>query len=157
MNIFQSSLGFLGRALLSVIFIASAVGKIMDWQGTLQFFNQSLTNWLALNVGNTFFQPLLEWSLENSSTLLLAAVIFELLGGALVFLGLWVRLGAVLLILFLVPTTMVFHHFWELQGDERHMQMIHFMKNLSICGGLLYVLAMGKGFCRKSSKHSEAK
>jgi putative oxidoreductase len=46
----------------------------------------------------------------------------------------------------LIPTTMVFHHFWELQGADRALQMIHFMKNISILGGLLIVLALGKGY-----------
>ncbi len=155
MSMIQSLVAFLGRALLSIIFIASACGKIFDWNGTVLYFNQGLTDWLALSVGNNFLQQTLEWSLAHSSTLLLAGVVFELLGGLMVFLGIWTRVGALLLILFLVPTTLVFHHFWQLSGADHQMQMIQFMKNVSICGGLLYLLAMGKGVrCRDAAPPS---
>jgi putative oxidoreductase len=155
MNIIQSLVAFLGRALLSIIFISSAIHMIADWQGTMQFFNQSLTDWLAISVGHDFIQSGIEWSLTNASALLLAGIIFQLVGGLLVFFGLWLRLGALLLVVFLIPTTFVFHHFWMLQGDERQMQMINFMKNLSIGGGLLFILAMGSG--RVRSTHHEKK
>lgn len=145
MNLIQSIVAFLGRALLSFIFISSAVHKIIDWQPTVQFFTQSLTDLLAISVGHQLLQSLTEWSLVNATMLLMAGVVFELVGGLLVFLGLWVRLGALLLILFLIPTTFIFHHFWLLQGADAQLQMINFMKNLSIFGGLLFVLAMGKG------------
>ncbi|MBS0603750.1 MAG: DoxX family protein [Verrucomicrobia bacterium] len=155
MSIIQSLVAFIGRALLSIIFIASAIHKIADWQGTLQYLVQALTDWLALSAGNAMIQNGVEWALSNASLLLTLAVVFELIGGLLVFLGLWTRLGALLLILFLIPATLVFHHFWQLQGADRQMQMINFMKNVSITGGLLFLLAVGKG--RKcSSGHDKS-
>ncbi len=150
MNFIQSLIAFLGRALLSIIFIASGVNKILIWQSTEQCFTQALTSWLAVSVGNPTLQNAIEFGLANAFLLLVIAVVFEIVGGLLVFLSLWVRFGAFLLILFLIPTTMTFHHFWELQGVDREMQMIHFMKNVSILGGLLVVLALGKG--RKTEK-----
>jgi putative oxidoreductase len=145
MNLIQSLVGFLGRALLSIIFISSAANKIFDWQGAEQYFIQALTDWLAMSIGNSTLQNGIEFALAHIFELLLLATVFELIGGLLVFLGLWVRFGALLLILFLVPSTFVFHHFWELQGLERSTQMINFMKNTSILGGLLIILALGKG------------
>lgn len=144
MNLFQAFVGFLGRALLSLIFITSALFKIFDWQETLQLFTHTLTDWLTLSVSNDRLQTFIEWGLVNDSSLLTVAIGFELLGGLMVFLGVWPRLGAVLLLLFLVPVTVVFHHFWEIpEGPERLLQMTMFMKNLSIAGGLLLVLAYG--------------
>jgi putative oxidoreductase len=152
MNAMQSFVAFLGRALLSIIFISSAIHSIADWQETLIFFNQAITDWLAMSVDSPFIVSALEWSLTNASALLLGGVIFELVGGLLIFLGIWVRLGAVLLILFLIPTTLIFHHFWDLQDAERQIQMINFMKNVSIFGGVLFILAVGKGRrCRCAS------
>jgi len=141
----QSLVAFLGRALLSIIFISAAIHKFADWQGTMQYFSQGLIDYLALSVGNNFVQGVLEWAIANASMLLMAGVIFELVGGLLVFFGLWPRLGALLLILFMVPATLLFHHFWLLQDPDRQMQMVNFMKNVSITGGLLLVLAVGKG------------
>jgi putative oxidoreductase len=150
MNLIQSLVAFLGRALLSIIFIASGINQIFSWRTTEQYFTQGLTNWLATSVGNPALQNAIEFALSNAVLLLLIGVIFEIVGGLLVFLGLWVRLGVLLLILFLIPTTIAFHHFWELQEPDREMQMINFMKNVSILGGLLVVLALGKG--RKTEK-----
>lgn len=152
MGLIQSLVAFLGRALLSIIFIASACGKIFDWGATVLYFNQALTDWLAISIGNNFLQQTLEWSLAHSVGLLLAGVVFELVGGLMVFFGMWTRLGALLLILFLIPTSLVFHHFWTMSEPDRQMQMINFMKNLSIFGGLLFLLAMGKGVrCRETA------
>ena len=49
------------------------------------------------------------------------------------------------LILFTVVTTLLFHNFWAFEGGDYQVQMISFMKNLSITGGLLLVLAYGAG------------
>lgn len=156
MNILQSLVAFLGRALLSLIFISGAIGSIADWPGTMLFFNQGLTDWLALSIGNPSLQSAIEWGLANASMVLSIGVAFQLVGGLMVFLGIWVRLGAALLILFLIAACLMFHHFWLLQGADRQMQMIQFMKNLSIGGGLLFILAVGKGVkpaaaCEKTS------
>lgn len=145
MGTIQSFVAFFGRALLSLIFISSAIHQLLDWEGAMQSFNQALTDRLTISVGNDFIQEVVEWSLAHAFSLLLAACIFELVGGVLVFLGLWVRLGALLLIFFLVPATLLFHNFWDVQGMDRQMQMIHFMKNVSISGGLFFLLAIGKG------------
>jgi uncharacterized membrane protein YphA (DoxX/SURF4 family) len=51
-----------------------------------------------------------------------------------------VRWGAVLLIIFLIPTTLVFHPFWA-NPDET----IAFLKNLGLIGGLLLMYYVGAG------------
>ena len=150
MKLIQSLIAFLGRALLSIIFIASGINQMLNWQNAEQYFTKGLTDWLTLNVGNPAFQDVIEFGLAHSTLFVLLAVIFQIIGGLLVFLGLWVRLGTFLLIIFLIPTTLAFHHFWQLQEPNREMQMINFMKNVSILGGLLILLALGKG--RKSEK-----
>jgi putative oxidoreductase len=66
--------------------------------------------------------------------LLAAAVVLMVVGSVLVISGLRARLGAILLLLFLVPTTLLFH------GDVADPQeRIQLLKNLSIMGGLLMV------------------
>jgi putative oxidoreductase len=79
---------------------------------------------------------------------LTGAIVFELGGGLSLLLGLRARLGAQALIVFLIPTTLIFHDFWT-YTDAREMQnqMQHFMKNLAILGGLFFVLGTGAGCC----------
>jgi uncharacterized membrane protein YphA (DoxX/SURF4 family) len=62
-------------------------------------------------------------------------------GGALS-LGITPRLAALALIGSLIPTTAGGHRFWEFEaGDQRNTQRNHFLKNISIVGGLLHVVA----------------
>jgi len=53
------------------------------------------------------------------------------------------KLGAVLLIIFTLPATIIFHNFWTFEGMEQQMQMIMFMKNIAIIGGLLLITDFG--------------
>jgi putative oxidoreductase len=67
-------------------------------------------------------------------------------GGLLVAIGFAARLGALLLIAFLLPVTVTMHSFWAATDPvARQMQFVHFMKNLSILGGTLVLFAFGAG------------
>jgi putative oxidoreductase len=121
-----SSVGALGgRVLISAIFIASGFHKLTAWQETVGQMEKH--------------------GVPAASWLIIVAVVFELAGGLGVLLGCWTRLCAMLLILFLLPVTYYFHDFWTLSGAEQQQQMIHFMKNSAILGGILYVWASGPG------------
>lgn len=117
-----------GRILLSLIFVMSGFGKIADWNGTAGYMASKGT------VAIAFFLP--------------AAITVELLGGLAVLTGFHARWGALLLFLFLIPVTAIFHDFWTLSDMDRQMQTIHFMKNLAIMGGLLIVAGSGPGSFR---------
>lgn len=70
----------------------------------------------------------------------------QLLAGSLLALGRLPRLSALAIAATLVPTTVAGHRFWEAEQDEdRAQQRIHFLKNLSMFGGLLIAGADTKG------------
>ena len=143
----------IGRACMSFIFILGGISKILDFDQSLQSLNEQI---ISLPKAFVAFSWLDEWIMElagHTATLLSIAIGLELLGGVLLFLGWKGRFGAFLLILFLVPATLVFHHFWDLQGPDRNVQMIMLLKNVSIFGGLLYVLFSPRG-CSKSTKQA---
>jgi putative oxidoreductase len=71
---------------------------------------------------------------------LVAAIIVELGGGLLLALGYKTRLVAAVLAVFSVVTGLIFH---SALGDQN--QLIHFLKNLAMAGGLLQVAAFGAG------------
>jgi putative oxidoreductase len=81
--------------------------------------------------------------------LLVAAIGVEIVGGLLIMAGLKTRSGAALLIIFLLIVSPIFHGFWEYKPDDAQFQeqMTNFMKNLSILGALLILLARGGGLC----------
>jgi putative oxidoreductase len=74
------------------------------------------------------------------------AGILAIVGGLLVAVGLATRLGALLLVLFLVPVTLTMHNFWAVaEPAARQMQLANFMKNVSLLGGALVIFAFGAG------------
>ncbi len=116
----------LGRLLLSMIFLVSAAGKVMDWGGTAAYMESK--------------------GMPLAPVFLAGAILFEVAGGLMVLLGFKARIGVVVLLVFLVPTTVIFHNFWSFEGQEQQTQMISFLKNLSIMGGLLMILGGGAGY-----------
>jgi putative oxidoreductase len=114
-----------GRILLAPIFLLSGAMKIMHWNQTAD--EMAVKGMVAV----PFFLAL--------------AVLFELGGGLSVLLGYKARLGALALALFLIPVTLVFHDFWTHTGKDMENQMQHFLKNLTIMGGLLTLAAAGAG------------
>ena len=146
---------FLGRFCLSLIFLSSGSEKLLDWHGA----EQSLTRHLGDFARHVSQKPLLEealaFSLEHPQALLVVATVFELFGALCVLLGLGVRLGAILLALFLIPATLVYHWFWDLLPPSRDLQMILFLKNLSILGGLFLLIGMGSSKKGRAPKKGE--
>jgi uncharacterized membrane protein YphA (DoxX/SURF4 family) len=66
--------------------------------------------------------------------------------GSLLAIGKFQRLSALALVGSLVPTTLAGHPFWEHESqEERSSQTIHFLKNLSMAGGLLMAAQDKKG------------
>jgi putative oxidoreductase len=110
----------IGRVLLVLIFINSGTGKIGNFEGTAQY--------------------MAKFGMPVTSFFLVGAIFLELVGSITVILGYFTRFGALLLIIFMIPTTLIFHtHF----GDP--VQKIMFMKNVSMLGGILILLAHGPG------------
>jgi putative oxidoreductase len=66
----------------------------------------------------------------------------QLVAGSLLAAGRVPRLSALALAATLVPTTFAGHRFWEAEDkQERAQQRIHFLKNVSMLGGLLITAA----------------
>ena len=115
-----------GRVLLSLIFILSGVGKIFDWGGTAGYMSA--------------------YGMPMVPLFLIGAIVFELAGGLSVLLGYKAKWGSLLLIVFLIPTTFTFHAFWGITDPMmQKIQMILFLKNFSIMGGLFLVYSFGSG------------
>jgi len=128
----RNTILLIGRILIALIFIMSGIHKITAFAGTAeQIAGKGLPLPQLLTVG---------------------AIVFELGGGLLLVFGLKCRVGALLLILFLIPTTVFFHNFWAFEGKEMQKQMIGFMKNLSIMGGLAILLVHSPGGFALSSE-----
>jgi len=85
------------------------------------------------------------YGMPAAELLIWPALLVELIGGAMLLAGWKARWAALVLALFTVPATFVFHAYWGVPADQALNQQIHFMKNLAIIGGLLSVFAHGSG------------
>lgn len=87
-----------------------------------------------------------QMGLPLASVLVPLTGIMILLGGLSVVLGYQAKWGALLLIIFLIPTTFIMHPFWRIEeAMQAQMQMIMFMKNLSMLGGAILIYYFGTG------------
>jgi putative oxidoreductase len=115
----------IARLLLVVIFPISAYYKVIQWPGIVTMLEQQAVP-----------LPLYGGAL---------AVGVEVIGALLVALGLWTRIGAILLILYVAGATAVAHRFWEFAMPAQFAQMMSFFKNLAMIGGLLLIAVLGPG------------
>jgi uncharacterized membrane protein YphA (DoxX/SURF4 family) len=117
---YQKYIPLIARVFLAVIFLRGGISHLFDFSGPQQMMAQR--------------------GLPLPGLLLLGNIVSQLVGASLLLLGYKTRLGAILLILFLIPTTLVFH-----TNFSQEMQVIAFFKNLGIIGGLLMVVYAGAG------------
>lgn len=72
--------------------------------------------------------------------------LMALAGGLSIALGYRAKIGAWLLVLFLVPVTITMHNFWAVTDPMMaQMQMAMFMKNVGLLGGALLLSYFGAG------------
>jgi uncharacterized membrane protein YphA (DoxX/SURF4 family) len=135
----------LGRICLSLVFICLVANQILNWDQTLQAFDTSVSDWIIYPGLSDHIQKVFNLLLSYSSLLVVLGAVFAGLGGLLVLLGMKVRLGAILLLLFLIPLTVIMHAFWMYDGSTREMHMMMFLTNLSIIGGLFILASCNTG------------
>jgi putative oxidoreductase len=74
------------------------------------------------------------------------AGIMAILGGLSILLGFKIRIGGLLIVLFLIPVTLIMHNFWNISDQMQHqIQMAMFLKNTSMLGGALLIIYFGAG------------
>ena len=116
----------IGRILFSMIFISS---------GLSHFFKLNEMTMYTASMGVP---------LPTLATLLTGFML--LLGGLSILLGYKVKIGALLLVAFLIPTSFFAHAFWGIEDAmQAQMQMIMFMKNFAMAGSALMIYYFGTG------------
>jgi putative oxidoreductase len=116
----SSYLSFVGRVLLGLPFAMSGLSKLVAYGSTTA----------AIAAARLPFPPLA----------FVVAVAVELGGGLLLVLGYRVRPVALALAVFSLVTAVSFHSQFADQN-----QIIHFLKDVMIAGGLLQIVAFGPG------------
>lgn len=125
MNTLKQYGPLVGRILMAFIFLFAGYGKVTGFEGTVGYIASK--------------------GLPLPQIAAIGAIIVELGGSILMFLGWKARWAAAALFVFTGLTALFFHNFWAVPADLAQNQMIHFMKNISMMGGLLYVVVYGSG------------
>jgi len=108
-----------GRILLALIFVLAGIGKIKDPAGTIGYMQ----------------------SAGLPGILLWPTIALELLGGLAIIVGFQTKLVAYALAIFTIVAAALFH-----SNFADQMQMMMFMKDISIAGGLLILAVSGATF-----------
>ena len=124
MNSSNNVVSLAGRILLSAIFIFSGIGKIAAFSMYTGYAGAHLPM-PAVAIG--------------------VAIAVEVLGGLAILSGFQTKLASWIIFLYLIPTSLVFHNFWTMDGMARMDNQAHFFKNVAIMGGLLILAANGPG------------
>jgi putative oxidoreductase len=118
-------LGLVGRVLLASLFLISGFDKIGAFAGTAGAIASK--------------------GLPLAEVLAAATIAFEIGGGLLLIIGLKARWVAAAFAAFTLVATFLFHAYWAAPEAQQFVQKLMFLKNLSIVGGLLMVVAFGPG------------
>jgi uncharacterized membrane protein YphA (DoxX/SURF4 family) len=112
----------IGRILFVVLFLGSAMGHLTQTKAMAQYAGSKN---VPAPVAATF-----------------GSGVLMLVGGLMVLLGIWADLGALLLFVFLLPTALLMHRFWqESDAGARQNEMIQFNKDLALAGAALMLFA----------------
>ena len=70
----------------------------------------------------------------------------EFIGGVLILLGYQARVGAWLIVLFLIPVTFTMHNFWtQTDPAQKASERASFLKNIALLGAALMIAYFGTG------------
>ena len=108
----------LGRLLLSAIFLINGIGKIFNYEGTIQYME----------------------NFDIPGYLIIPAITVEILFPILLILGYYTKFSALVLSLFTLALAIIFH-----TDFSNQMQLMSFLKNIAIAGGFLIIFVYGPG------------
>ena len=108
----------LGRLLLSAIFLINGIGKIFNYEETIQYME----------------------NFDVPGYLIIPAITVEILFPILLIIGYYTKFSALVLSLFTLVLAVIFH-----TDFSNQMQLMSFLKNIAIAGGFLIIFVYGPG------------
>ncbi|HET8745758.1 MAG TPA: DoxX family protein [Ramlibacter sp.] len=121
----QNAAALVGRILIALLFLPSGWGKLTGFSGTVQYIASK--------------------GVPFPEVCAAIAVAVELLLALALLVGFKTRWVALLMAVFVLVITPIFHNYWAVPEAQMYMQKLNFWKNLAIAGGLLGFFAFGPG------------
>jgi putative oxidoreductase len=113
------------RTLVTVIFVITGIMKLTHFDGTAHMIAQK--------------------GIPLATVAAAISIAIELGGATMIIIGWQTKLAAAVQFVYLIPITLMFHNFWAAPPELHDMQMLNFLKNLGIMGGLLLLATRGAG------------
>ncbi len=131
----------IGRTLLIVMFVYIGVEQLLNIGGTADMIAGKIT----IPAQFTEYTTQLEQATGMPTMRLLAIAVgaLQIVCGLMIAFNIAARWFALLLALFTIAATYLFHDFWNLTDLARLEALNHLLKNLAILGGLLLVVGIG--------------
>lgn len=121
----KNPLALAGRLLLASLFLPAGIGKLTSFAGTIAYISSA--------------------GLPMPALAATVALIVEIGGGAALITGAGTRIAALVLALFTLVASFVFHAYWAVPADQQYVTQLLFFKNIAVAGGLLTLAAWGAG------------
>ena len=116
----------IGRILFVIVFFGSALGHFTQ--------TAAMAGYAAAK------------GVPSAKAATLGSGVLMVVGGLMLLLGVCADLGALLLVLYLLPTALVMHAFWkETDAQAKQQEMIQFNKDVSLAGGALMFFGLYAG------------
>jgi len=115
----------IGRVLVGSMFLVAGIRHYMFYAGTVGYFTKL--------------------GFPAPEAMVWLSIIIHITGGILLIVGWKTQWAAWLLVALVVIATAMAHRFWQFDATQYGNQLNHFLKNLAIIGGLLYVASFGAG------------
>ena len=132
----KSPIVLIARLLLALMFVLAGASKFAGLGGTAGYIASK--------------------GLPLPMLLAFATAALEVLGGLAIIVGFQTRIAAGALAAFTLLATLLFHNYWAMPADQQSVQQLMFMKNLSVTGGLLLLVAFGAGGMSLDSRRGAA-
>jgi putative oxidoreductase len=124
-NALQNPLSLVGRLLLALLFLPAGISKIGGFAGTVGYIGSK--------------------GLPMPELGAVIAIVVEVLGGLALIAGFGTRAAALVLAVFTLAATVLFHNYWAMPAEMQMVQQLMFFKNIAVVGGLLLLTAYGAG------------
>jgi putative oxidoreductase len=121
----QNAFALIGRVLIALLFIPSGWGKIAGFSGLVGYISSK--------------------GVPMPEVCAAIAIAVELGLGILLLIGFQTRWVALLMAIFVLVISPIFHNYWAVPDAQVMMQKMNFFKNMAIAGGLLGFAAFGGG------------
>jgi|SRR5579864_1590181 len=124
----------LARILVVAIFVYTGITKLTHFDGTSHM--------------------IAEKGIPLAAVATAIAILIELGGAIAIIIGWQTKLAAAIQFVYLILITFMYHNFWAVPPQLHDVQLINFLKNVGIMGGLLFLAARGAGASAVDSQPS---